>query len=289
MSKVDYGEMVKSGYKTWKNNLILCIPVIFGALLSAIIAGIILVISFLSLFWPLIETIISDPTTMASSEFFSQLYSIVTSNLISIGAVIFIIVIIVGLIFSFFYSGAVGMAKEAILNGKTNLSHMWDYGKKKYLDYFIASIIIGLIALIGVLFIIPGFLSVSSEIGISGFNFSSHNFNAYIPLIIGFVIMILYMLILSIIFALVSYSIVIDDLSAIEGIKKAVRIFMQNKSSVFVIWLIIVVINFIFGLIGQIPIIGGILSIIVSFIVVIPITMIWMSKFYLTISKTQKT
>ena len=285
MSNFEFGVIIKDGYKTWKNNLILCIPIILGGLLSAIMAGIILVVSFLSLFWPLIENIISDPTSMASSEFYSQLYSIITSNLISIIGVFIIIVIIVGLIFSFFYSGAVGMSKEAILNGKTNLSHMWDYGKKKYLDYFFASIIVGLITLIGIIFLIPGILSLS-EIGISGLNFSSQNINAYFPLIIGFVIMILYMLILSIIFALVSYTIVIDDLSAIEGVKKAFRVFRNNKLNVFLIWLIVLVINFLFGLIGIIPIIGGILSLIVTFLIAVPLTTIWWSKFYLTISKT---
>lgn len=285
MSDFEFGAIIKDGYKTWKNNLILCIPIILGGLLSAIIAGIILVISFLSLFWPLFENIISDPTTMASSEFYSQLYSIITSNLISIIAVFIIIVIIVGLIFSFFYSGTVGMSKEAILNGKTNLSHMWDYGKKKYLDYFFASIIVGLITLIGVIFLIPGILSLS-EIGISGFNFSSQNITTYIPLIIGFVIMALYMCILSIIFALVSYTIVIDDLSAIEGVKKAFRVFRSNKLNVFLIWLIVLVINFLFGLVGMIPIIGGILSLIVTFLIAVPLTTIWWSKFYLTISKT---
>ncbi len=153
MSNFEFGEIIKDGYKTWKNNLILCIPFILGGLLSAIVAGIIMVITFLSLFWPLIETVFSNPSSIASSEFLSQLYSIITSNLISIIAVFVIIALIVGLIFSFFYSGAIGMAKEALLTGKTNLSHMWDYGKKKYLDYFVASFIVGLIFLIGVLFL----------------------------------------------------------------------------------------------------------------------------------------
>jgi len=286
MSKVDFGETIKDGYKTWKNNLILCIPFILGALFSAIVAGIILVITFFSLFWPLVKTVFSNPSSIASSEFFSQLYSIITSNLISIIAVIVIAAIIVGLIFSFFYSGAIGMAKEALLTGKTNLSHMWDYGKKKYLSYFFASIVVGLIMLIGVLFLIPGILSISSEIGSSGFDFSSQNFNAYIPLITGILIMVLYVIIMSIIFALVGYAVVIDDLSAIEGVKKALRVFWHNKISVFVIWLIVLVISFLFGLIGIIPIIGGILSLIVTFLIVYPLTAIWWSKVYITISKT---
>jgi len=286
MSKVDFGETIKGGFNTWKNNLILCIPFILGGLLSAIVAGIIMVITFLSLFWPLIETALSNPTSISSSEFLSQLYSIITSNLISIIAVFVIVAIIVGLIFSFFYSGAIGMAKEALLTGKTNLSHMMDYGKRKYLNYFFASVIVGLIFLIGVLFLIPGILSVSSEIGTSGFEFSSQNINAYFPLIIGFLIMIPYMVIMSIIFALVSYAVVIDDLSAIEGVKKGFRVFWNNKINVFLIWLIVLVISFLFGLIGVIPIIGGILSFIVTFLIVTPLTTIWWSKFYLTVSKT---
>jgi len=286
MSNVDFGEIIKGGYKTWKDNIILCVPFILGGLLSAIIAGIIMVITFLSLFWPLIKTVFSNPSSIASSEFLSQLYSIITSNLISIIAVIIITAIIVGLIFSFFYSGAIGMAKEVLLTGKTNLSHMMDYGKRKYLDFFFSSVIVGLILLIGVLFLIPGLLSASTEIINSGFDISGQNINAYFPLIIGFLIMIPYVIIISIIFALVSYTVVIDDLSAIEGVKKGFRVFWNNKLSVFLVWLIVGVISFLFGLIGAIPIIGGILSLIVTFLIVTPLTIIWWSKFYLAISKT---
>ena len=189
MSDFDYGEIIKGGFHTWKNNLKLCVPFILGALISAIVSGIILIITFISLFWPLLEDAIADPASMSSSEFFSELYSIVTSNLVSIIAVLAIIFIIVGIIYSFFYSGAIGMAKEAISTGKTNLSHMWDYGKKKYLDFFFTCIILGLIFLIGVMFIIPGLISVSSEISESGFDFTSQNIESYFPLIIGFIIM----------------------------------------------------------------------------------------------------
>jgi len=91
---------------------------------------------------------------------------------------------------------------------------------------------------------------------------------------------------MSIIFALVSYAVVIDDLSAIEGVKKAFRVFWHNKISVFLIWLIVLVISILFGLIGLIPIIGGILSLIVTFLIVTPLTTIWWSKFYITVSKT---
>jgi len=286
MSNFEFGEIIKGGYKTWKNNLILCVPFILGGLISAIVAGIIMVITFLALFWPLIEKVFSNPISISSSEFLSQLYSIITSNFISIIAVFVITAIIVGLIFSFFYSGAIGMAKEALLTGKTNLSHMMDYGKRKYLNFFFANIIVGLIFLIGVLFLIPGILSIISEIGSSGFEFSSQNINAYFPLIIGFLIMIPYMIIMSIIFALVSYAVVIDDLSAIEGVKKAFRVAWHNKIRVFLMCLIVLVIGFIFGLIGLIPFIGGILSFIVTLLIVTPLTTIWWSKFYITISKT---
>ena len=235
MSNVDFGEIIKDGYKTWKDNLILCVPFILGGLLSAIIAGIIMVVSLLTLFWPLIKTVFSNPVSISSSEFLSQLYSIFTSNLISIIAVFVIIAIIVGLIFSFFYSVAIGMAKEALLTGKTNLSNMMEYGKRKYLNLFFASVIVGLIFLIGVFFLIPGILSVSSEISKSGFEISGQNINAYFPLIIGFLIMITYVIIMSIIFALVSYAVVLDDLSAIDCVKKGFRVFWNNKLSVFLL------------------------------------------------------
>ena len=45
------------------------------------------------------------------------------------------------------------------------------------------------------------------------------------------------------------------------------------------------VLTFLFGLIGVIPIIGGILSVIVTFLIVSPLTVIWWSKFYMTVTK----
>ena len=286
MSVVDFGETLRGGFNTWKNNIILCIPFILGGILSAITAVVIIAIAFLSLFWPLIKMFFSNPSSITSSEFLSQLHSIISSNLVSIIAVFIITGIIIGLISSFFYSGAIGMAKEAILTGKTNLSHMIDYGKRKYLSYFCASIIVGLIFIIGVLFLIPGILSISSEIGSSGFEFSSQNFSTFIPLVIGFLFMVPYMIIMSIVVSLVTYSVVIDDLSTVEGVKKGFRVFWNNKINVFLIWLIVVIVGIIFGLIGLIPIIGGILSLILSFIIVTPLTTIWWSKLYITITKT---
>jgi hypothetical protein len=178
------------------------------------------------------------------------------------------------------------MAKEAVSTGSTNLSNMWEYGWKKYLDYFFTSIIIGLIVLIGFLFMVPGLISISSEISQSGFEFANMDYEAFIPLLYGLMIMIPYMLIISVVFSLVNYAVVIDDLSAIKAVKKGLSVFWKNKLTVFIIWLIIVFISFLFGLLGSIPYIGGMISLFVSLLIVAPLTTVWYSKFYMKISKS---
>lgn len=94
------------------------------------------------------------------------------------------------------------------------------------------------------------------------------------------------MLVMSIILALVNYSVVLDDLKAVEGFINGVRVFWHNKLNVFLVWLIVLVVSILFGLVAMIPFVGWIVSLILSLVIVIPLTAIWWSKLYLTISKS---
>ena len=100
---------------------------------------------------------------------------------------------------------------------------------------------------------------------------------------LGFLAMIVYLLLISIIFALPRYSVVIDDVGAIEGIKNGFVAFMHNKVAVFLLWLILLVVTTIVMPLGAIPRIGGIISVILSVIIIQPLTVIWWSRLYLSI------
>jgi len=224
---------------------------------------------------------------MSSPETTSQIFRIISENIVFITAVIVILILLVGLIMSFFTAGAIGMAKEAILTGSTNFSHMMTYGKKKFLSYFGASIIIGLVMLVGFLFAIPGLINLFANIeSLSSTPTTQEIFVIMGPFISGIFLMIIYVLPMSIILALVPYAVVVDDLKAIDGFLKGVKVFWRyNKINVFLLWLIVLIVSIILSLFSMIPYLGSIIVFILSFFVITPLTTIWWTKLYLTITK----
>jgi len=163
MSIVNFGELLGGGFNTWKKNMVICVPFILGAIISIAVAICILLPVMFSLFIPFIEQAITNPASMSSPETMSQIFKIISENLILFIGSFIIIIIAGGLIMSFFTAGAIGMAKEAVLTGRTNLSHMTSYGKKKFLSYFCATILVGLIISVGFLFILPVLIDLSAN------------------------------------------------------------------------------------------------------------------------------
>jgi len=290
MSAINFGEILGGGFNTWKKNMIICIPFFLGLAISMAVAICILLPTMFSLFFPIIEQAISNPTLMSSPETASQIFRIISENIGLIIGVAIILVILTGFIMSFFTAGAIGMAKEAILTGSTNFSHMMTYGKKKFLSYFGASIIVGLIMFVGFLFTLPGLINLFANIeSLSSTPTSQEALAIMGPLIMGGLLMVIYVIPMSIILALVPYAVVLDDLKAIDGFFKGVRVFWHyNKINVFLLWLIVLIVSIILGLFGMIPYAGGIIVFIISFFVVAPLTTIWWTKLYLTITKKDR-
>jgi len=290
MSAINFGEILSSGFKTWKKNITICIPFILGAVISMVVAICILLPTMFSLFSPIMKQAISNPASMSSPETASQIFRIISENIGLIIGVAIILVILIGFIMSFFTAGAIGMAKEAILAGSTNFSHMMTYGKKKFLSYFGASIIVGLIMFVGFLFTLPGLINLFANIeSLSSTPTPQEALAIMGPLIMGGLLMVIYVIPMSVVLALVPYAVVLDDLKAIDGFSKGVRVFWRyNKLNVFLLWLIVLVVSIILGLFGMIPYVGGIIVFIISFFVVAPLTTIWWTKLYLTITKKDR-
>ncbi len=189
------------------------------------------------------------------------------------------------LINAFFWAGAIGMAKEATETGRTDISHMMEYGKRKFISLFFTDIILGLISSVGVVFLVPGILyTLPKLMGLSELP-PGEAFTAFAIFGLGFLAMFLYILIISIIFALPRYAVVIGDLGAIRGIKTGFKMFMRNKVAVFLLWLIVFVANMISMSFGFIEYIGWVISAILSIIIISPLTVIWWSRLYLSMAE----
>jgi hypothetical protein len=231
---------------------------------------------------------LSKPEEITPELILPLMSQILPSIGIIIAAVI-ITVILVMLISAFFTAGAIGMAKEATETGRTSLSDMKDYGRRKFISLLFADIIVGLISLVGLVFLIPGILYALPNITTLSEPTPEVILPALATFMIGILIMSIYMILISILFALPRYAVVIDDLGAIEGVKRGFKIFMNHKVDVFLLWLVALVIGIAVSVIlSLIPYVGQFLNIVVSIIVIQPLTFIWWSRLYLSIT-TPKT
>ncbi|NYT00979.1 MAG: hypothetical protein GKB99_04580 [Methanocellales archaeon] len=277
----DIGSVLSKGFDTWQKNLNICLPFVFDFMISSALILIILGGAILAAI-PSFIPYFTNPPEM-SPYLISQLLPQIIRSLGLIITAVILAIILVSLVTSFFTAGAIGMAKEAIKSGRTNLSDMTNYGSRKFIDVFFANLIIGLISFAGVVFIIPGFLSFWDVI-ISGRNILP---GEVLPLLVlfglGFLAMCIYSMIISIMFAPSLYAIVIDNLGAVEGVKKGFRFFMDNKVDVFLIWIIVFAITAVSGFINSIPYIGWIIGMAVSILIVSPLAVIWWSRLYLDV------
>ncbi|MDY6965129.1 MAG: hypothetical protein SVM80_04060 [Halobacteriota archaeon] len=192
------------------------------------------------------------------------------------------------------------MVKEATKTGRTDLPDMKEYGKKKFTSLLFANIIVGLITFAGVIFLIPGLLHILPNISTSSLVYpqlDAELFEALAIFGLGFLAMVIYVTITGVALALSPFAVVIDDLRAIEGVKKGFRIFMDNKVDVilfcFVIFVILAILSsfgYLFNVILSQYI--GWRSILfmansaISLIIIQPLNIIWWTRFYLNISGT---
>lgn len=175
---------MRDGYKLWRKNLILCIPFLCNFLVTVLLS----VILFLLIIFAIFQG----------------------RELSSILLIIFV-VLIIGIITyllsnSFFTAGAIGMAKEILMKGNTNLQDMLLYGKKKFLKLFFFNLILMLLGIPAIAFLfIRGF---------TGINLTY-----------------LYLFAVSILFTPILYTIVISDTNVSDGIKKGFKFIKENKLS----------------------------------------------------------
>jgi len=280
----DLGNILSNGFETWKKNLSICLPFVFSLILTSLVALIIIGGALLVTVGPLLPSLM--PLINSGEippEIIQQLQPLFLQNIGIIIAAVIITIILVLLITVFFTAGAIGMAKEATEKGRTSLSDMTDYGRRKFMSLLFANIIVGLIVLAGVVFLIPGVLYLLPTINTSQTPFDVTNMAAFALLFLGFMLMLIYMLIVSIMFALPPYAVVIGDLRAVDGVKTGFKFFMKHKVDVFLLWLVVGVIAVVASIIlSNIPFIGQLISMAVSVIVIQPLSVIWWSRLYLS-------
>lgn len=273
----DIGKLIGEGFATWRNNLNLCIPFVFSFVFSIL---------------TIIPLIIAAASALGSLEMIESLSSeeILTRmegawpGIIAAFILVLLLSILIG---SFFEAGAIGMARQALETGRSQTGTMWSSGRKYFLRMLVMSILTGLITFAGLVLLLPGILSMPQPLTARGITPEPQAIGL---MALGFILLIIYVLIVSIILATAPYALVIDGLGAVDSIKAAVRFFSYNKFDVFVLWIIVIAISFGMQMIGSSVSMGhdaaalplSVVTGLVSLLVLSPLSTVWWTRLYMS-------
>lgn len=175
---------------------------------------------------------------------------------------------------------------------------MVDNGRHSVVNIFLADIAIGLVVRLGVVFILPEYVAVTSllegepsMINISGggaFALVDIMLNT-MPFVLGLLTWLIYIAVISLILVMTNYVIVLDDVGPLDGIRRAFYFFMSNKAEVTIVWLIIIslyaalyVMTALFAYIPYIAPVLFALNFATSIIIIEPLGTVWLTDLYLS-------
>jgi hypothetical protein len=272
------GTLIGAGFGLWRKNLVLCIPflLVFAFYLLAIVP---LAAAMAMLFGSM-----PDPSSILSSP---EVFSKMAAYLPGLAVAFLIFVLLAALISSFFTSGGIAMAEQAAREGKTSTGVMWSSGRKNFWNMFVASILIALVMLAGLVFLLPGALSVPPGMWTS----LGENQQAIGLLAFGALMLVLYLLVMSLVLAMSPYALVVDSLGPVESIKASIGFFSYNKFDVFMMWIIVVAISLGLQMMGSTAAAAGaehfqigwsLFTTAANLLILSPLSTIWWTALYMS-------
>lgn len=297
----EIGQLIGKGFGIWKRNLNLCIPYIFS-----IFASILVVIAFfIAIFVAAIPLISSDPTTFqniedledaqAAEELFDQMQTqlagldwqaLLPVLLLSLG-----MILALSLVSSYFNAGAIGMARQALEEGRSTISSLWPAGRRHFWNMFLLTILMGLISLAGTIFLLPGMGQLAEAL--SG---NPDSLEGLGMILAGFLLFILYALVLSVILAPAPYALVLEGLGPVAALKAGIEFFRYNKFDVLILWLVVVALSLVLQMIGSSFSTGesaafqplSAITTLASLLVLAPLANLWWTRLYMNRKGTLK-
>ena len=279
--------IITKGFHSWTRNLNICIPLLTNYVIQFTVMFFAAIAAMLLFFGRNLSGIAS----MAEEEIFDLMSVSIMENLTGAIIIAFLVFLILLLFDAYFFAGAVGMCQNATSRGDTSVADMFNAGSSNFINIFFANFLIMLMNIAGIIFVVPGAILTRSNMeALESTQFTS----GILLLLIGIVIWIIYLLILNVVLAIVLYSIVIERTGAMDGIIRGYNFFMDNKLSVFAMWLVIfavstaVAVVFFFAgeviaLIGSegLNIIWSLGSQVLILVTVQPLIMIWWTRLYM--------
>ena len=232
----DFGKIINRGFYSWVRNLKICIPFIlnflFDVILYVLFAGVIGYLIFVSNAGSII-----NPAALSETELLSIVWKGLSGNILLSAPLILVLILLGMFVQSFFTAGAIGMAKKASETGDTVLSDMVVSGSKNAFRLFLTVLLISLLLLGGIIFIVPGALTIGN-LSVLIEDPQALSTQGAGLLAIGIILWSLYVLLLNVVLSFTSYALVIDELEPLEALSAGFHFFMENKVDVFFVWII---------------------------------------------------
>jgi len=282
--------IIIKGFHTWTQNLNICIPLLTNYVVQFTVmffAGIAAMLFFFSQY-------LSGMASMTEDELLDLMSGSIMENPTSVIIIAFLVLLVflILLLFNaYFFAGAVGMSQNATARGDTSIEDMFNAGNSNFINIFLAYFLIMLMNLAGIIFMVPGAILTRNYMEVME---STQFTSGILLLIIGIVMWVIYLLILNVVLAIALYSIVIERIGAMDGIIRGYGFFMENKLSVFAMWLVIftvstaigvvfLIIGEVIGLIGSIGLnmMWSLGSQVLILVTIQPLMMIWWTRLYM--------
>jgi len=284
----EMGRLLGKGFDTWKHNLNLCLPFLLSVLAS--------LVAMVPLIAAAIQAVMSIQGDASQDEVL-QLLENSLPTLIPAAALSIVLVLAAG---AFFQAGAIGMAKQAISEGRATTRAMWAEGRRHFLNMLLATLISGIISMAGLVFMIPGLAALPRDIltnpdAINPGAISSLGGTTIGLLAGGALLLIIYSLIFSLLLAVVSYALVVDNLGPVQAIKASISFFFYNKFDVFLMWVVVVAISMGMQMISGsmagteaswLSAVWSIITSVISLFVLAPLYTVWWTRLYMTRTRT---
>ena len=249
---MDLGDYYSKSFEGFKKNPNIAAPALVLNVLTYVLSFVVAIIIFFMLAGN------DFLTTGQISQNMTSLPS--TSTILLVGPLFIVLVIVLALISCFVYASTIGMSKRVILGDRPGLNTAMEYGKKYFLKILAVSIIIGILM---VLMFIPLGLGLALD----------YMYNlGFILTAIGGLITIIGLIAIGLLLIFAYQSIVVGEKSIIGSLKESFQLFKKRPFEIIIVLIINAIILIIIGLVvgvlnlflGIIPILGMILSFIIS-------------------------
>lgn len=281
----EIGELIGKGFGIWRSNLNLCIPFLLSIFLSMMIS-----LPFLAAFFmtsmPMASmnaTFPQDDENMQEliAQMQGSLDSLEMDKILQIAGLFLVLVVVLSLVNAFFTAGAIGMARQALDTGKSDTGSMWSAGRMHFFSMFLATLLVGLLTLAGLIFLLPALAqgtrslqADSQAIGLAA---------------VGLLLFILYALVLSVVLVIMPYALVVEGLGPMQAILASVDFFRYNKFDVVILWLAIAALSLGLQMISSAFSTGdevrgapfSALSGLVNLLVLAPLSNLWWTRLYM--------